>query len=92
MTVITFLDMLKTEDLKKKASDEAGLATGGPGGRKYLITNYTHENNKTSFTVERTALDILDSALISAESFVRICKQKERNQMEREAMAAGYVL
>ena len=91
VTVITFLDMLKTEDLKKKASDEAGLATGGPGGRTYFITNYTHENNKTSFAVERTALDILDSALISAESFIRIRKQRERNQMEREAMAGGNV-
>lgn len=91
MTVITFLDMLKTEDLQKKASDEAGLATGGPGGRTYFITNYTHENNKTSFAVEQTALDILDSALISAESFIRIRKQRERNQMEREAMAGGNV-
>ena len=83
--------MLKTEDLKKKASDEAGLATGGPGGRKYFITNYTHENNQTSFAVERTALDILDYALISAESFIRIRKQRERNQMEREALAGGNV-
>ena len=92
MTVITFLDMLKTEDLKQKVSDEAGLATGGPGGRTYFITNYTHDNNKTSFAVERTALDILDSALISAESFIRIRKQQERNQMEREAMTGGNVL
>ena len=83
--------MLKTEDLKKKASDEADLATGGPGGRKYFITNYTHENTKMSLAVERTALDILDSALISAGSFIRIRKQRERNQMEREAMAGGNV-
>lgn len=89
VTVITFLDMLKAEEVKKKASEEAGLATGGPGGRTYFITNYTHENNKTSFAVERTALDILDSALVSAESFIRIRKQRERNQMEREAMAGG---
>ena len=85
----SLLDMLKTEDLKKKVSDEAGLATGGPGGSTYFITNYTHDNNKTSFAVERTAFDILDSALISAESFIRIRKQQERNQMEREAMAGG---
>ena len=77
--------MLKAEEVKKKASEEAGLATDGPGGRTYFITNYTHENNKTSFAVERTALDILDSALISAESFIRIRKQQERNQMERES-------
>ena len=89
VTVITFLDMLETEELKKKASDAAGLATGGPGGGTYFITNYTHENNKTSFDVEQTALDILDSALISAENFIRIRKQQERNQMEREAMTGG---
>ena len=88
MTVITFLDMLTAEERKKKAS-EAGLATGGPGGRTYFITNYTHENNEASFAVERTALDILDSALLSAESFIRIRKQRERNQMEREAVAGG---
>ena len=91
MTVITFLDSLETEDLRKKASDQAGLATGGPGGRTYFITNYTRENNKTSLAMERTAFDILESALISAESFIRIRKQRERNQMEREAMAEGNV-
>ena len=91
VTVITFLDMLKAEEVKEKASEKAGLATGGPGGSTYFITNYTHENNKASFTVERTALDILDSALISAESFIRVRKQQERNQMEREAMAGGNV-
>ena len=91
VTVITFLDMLTAEEHKKKASDEAGLATGGPGERTYFITNYTHKNNEPSFAVEQTALDILDSALISAESFIRIRKQQERNQMEREAMAGGNV-
>ena len=92
MTVITFLDMLKAGELaKQKAFDEATSVTGGPGERTYFITNYTHENNKTSFAVERTALDILDSALISAESFIRIRKQQERNQLEREAMAGGNV-
>ena len=92
VTVITFLDMLKTEDLKKKASEEAGFATGGPSGGTYFITNYTHGNNKTSFAVERAALDILESALISAENFIRIRKQQERNQMKREAMTGGNVL
>lgn len=91
MTVITFLDKLTTEKLKKKASDEAALATGGPGGRTHFITNYTHENNETSFDVERTALDILDSALLSAESFIQIRRQREKNQLEREAMAGGNV-
>ena len=39
-------------------------------------------------TVERTALDVLDFALLSAERFIQIRKQKEKNQMERE-LAGG---
>ena len=92
MTVITYLDNLKTEEDKWKAYDKACLTTGGPGERTYFIANYTPENNQTSFAVERTALDILDSTLLSAESFIRIRKQKEKNQLEREAMAGGNVM
>ena len=90
MTVIIFLDMLKAGELKQKAFDEAASATGGPGERTYFITNYTHENNKTSFAVERTALDILDSALMSAESFIRIRKQQERPWQERPWLEVTY--
>lgn len=89
MTVITWLDKLQTEEDRRKASDMAARATGGAGERTYLISNYINDNNSRSLAVDRTALDILDSALISAESFIRIRKQKEKNQMEREAMASG---
>ena len=92
MTVITYLDMLKTEKDKRKAFDKACQATGGPGDRTYFITNYTHERNETSFAVDLAALDILDSTLLSAERFILISKQKERNRLEREAMAAGKIL
>ncbi|KAL9963882.1 hypothetical protein ACROYT_G027435 [Oculina patagonica] len=91
VTVITYLDMLKTEEDKRKAFDRASLATGGPGERTYFIKNYTYKDNKTSFAVEQTALDILDSALLSAESFIRIRKQQEKNQLEREAMVEGAI-
>ena len=67
----------------------AAGVTGGPGGRTHLISNYTKENNCRSLAVERSALDILESALISAESFIRVHKQKEKNQIEREIMASG---
>lgn len=92
MTVITYLDMLKTEEDKSKAFDKASEAIGGPGERTHFITNYTHANDKPSFDVEQTALDILDSALLSAESFIRIRKQQEKNQLERAVMAEGMVL
>ena len=48
-------------------------------------------DSEQSFEVDRAALDILDSVLISAESFIRIHKQRERNQMEREAAAGGNI-
>ena len=67
----------------------AAGVTGGPGGSTHLISNYTKENNCRSLAVERSALDILESALISAESFIRVHKQKEKNQIEREIMASG---
>ncbi len=92
MTVITYLDRLRTEEDKEKALNRARLTTGGPGERTYFIKNYTHNDNKTSFAVEQTALDILDSALFSAERFIRIRKQREKNQLEREAMAGGNVV
>ena len=67
----------------------AARATGGPGGRTHLISNYTEENNCSSLAVERTALAILESALISAEIFIRVRKQRKKNQIERERTAAG---
>ena len=41
--------------------------------------------------MDQVALDILDSVLISAESFIRIRKQREKNQMERDAPAGGNI-
>lgn len=89
VTVITCLDKLKTEEDQRHACYLAAGVTGGPGGRTHLISNYTKENNCRSLAVERAALDILESALISAESFIRVHKQKEKNQIEREIMASG---
>ena len=77
------------EEDQRHACYLAAGVTGGPGGRTHLISNYTKENNCRSLAVERSALDILESALISAESFIRVHKQKEKNQIEREIMASG---
>ena len=91
MTVITYLDKLHDKEDKDEAFDQASWATGSSSERTYFIANYTHADNKESFEVDRTALDILDSVLLSAERFIRIRKQREKNQMEREAMAGGKV-
>ncbi|KAL9963875.1 hypothetical protein ACROYT_G027428 [Oculina patagonica] len=89
VTVITYLDRLKDKEDKDEAFDQASWATGSSSERTYFIANYTHVDADQSFEVDRTALDILDSVLLSAERFIRIKKQREKNQMEREAMAGG---
>ena len=92
MTVITFLDKLKSDEDKSKAFDMASRLIGSSSERTFFISNYTHGSNDTSMTVERTALDILDFSLLSAERFIRIKKQREKNQMEREIAAGGNFL
>ena len=67
----------------------ASRAIGSAIDRTFFIANYTHEKDEKSFVVERTALDILDFALLSAERFIRIKKQREKNQMQREVATAG---
>lgn len=84
VTVITYLDKLTEESDKENAFDMASWATGSSSQRTYFIANYTQEQSEKSFAVDRAALDILDSALMSAERYIRICKQREKNQMDRE--------
>jgi len=91
VTVITYLDKLKDENDKENAFDMASWATGSSSERTYFIANYTHEKSEESIVVERTALDILDFALLSAERFIRIKKQREKNQMEREIADGGEI-
>jgi len=90
VTVVTYLDKLKDKEEKEEAFEQASWATGSSSERTYFVANYLHVDSEQSFEVDRAALDILDSALLSAESFIRIHKQRENNQMEREA-AAGEV-
>ncbi|KAJ7347647.1 hypothetical protein OS493_039785 [Desmophyllum pertusum] len=88
VAVITYLDKVKDNpEEKDEAFDQASWATGASGERTYFIANYVNVDAEQSFVVDRTALDILDSVLLSAERFIRIRKQREKNQMEREAMA-----
>ena len=89
MTVITYLDKLKDKEDKDEAFDQASWATGSSCEKTYFIANYTHAKAKQSDAVDRAALDILDSVLLSAERFIRIRKQREKNKMEREIVAGG---
>ena len=81
--------MLKKEGDKEKAFDMASQAIGSASDTIFFIANYTHESNEKSFVVERTALDILDFALLSAEGFIQIKKQREKNQLQGEVAAGG---
>ena len=92
MTVITYLDKLKTKEDKDEAFDQASWATGSSSERTYFIANYLNDACKPSLEVDRAALDILDSALLSAERFIQIRKQREKSRMEREATAGGNIL
>ena len=89
MTVITYLDKLNDKEEKDEAFDQASWATGSSSEKTYFIANYTHAKNKQSDAVDRAALDILDSVLLSAERFIRIRKQREKNKMERDVVAGG---
>ena len=91
MTVITYLDKLKEKEDKDEAFDQASWATGSSSERTYFIANYIPDAPERSPEKDRAALDILDSALLSAERFIQIRKQREKNQMEREAAAGGNI-
>ena len=91
MTVITYLDKLRCKEDVDEALDLAAKATGSSRNRTYLIANYTDDATEQSLEVDRTALDVLDSALLSAERFIQIHKQREKTQMEREAIARGNI-
>ena len=62
ITVITFLDKLKTEEEKVEVFDKASMVTGSSGERTYFIANYTHGNTVQSNEMDLLALEILDSS------------------------------
>lgn len=94
VTAITFLDkLILNEKEKDGAYKMAQRTTGSSSQTTFFITNYTTpEHDKTSCEVDRAALDILDSALVSAERFIQFRKQREQNQLEKEIVVEGNVL
>ena len=88
MTAITFLDKLTPKEKEKDAAYKmAQRTTGSSRETTFFITNYTsREHDKTSSEVDRAALDILDSALVSAERFIQFRMQREQNQLVKEVV------
>lgn len=95
MTAITCVDK---RTLSKEDQDAvfkmAQRTTGSSSQSTHLITNYTtdDEHEMMSYEVDRAALHILDSALVSAERFIQFSKRRQKNQMERKIMTGGKVL
>ena len=89
MTVLTHLDKLKDKEDMDEIFREASWATGSSSEETYFIQNYRNLKAEQSKAVDRAAFDILDSALLSAERFIRISKQREKNEMERDVVAGG---
>lgn len=91
VTAITFLDKLTPKEKEKDAAYKmAQRTTGSSRQTTFFIANYiTREHDKTSREVDRAALDILDSALVSAERFIQFRMQREQNQLEKEVVVEG---
>jgi len=91
VTAITFLDKLTLKE-KDAALKKAQRTTGSSRQTTFFISNYiTPEHDKSSCEVDRAALDILDSALVSAERFIQSRMQREQNQLEKEVVVEGNV-
>ena len=89
VTVLTQQHRLRDREDVDKVFQEASLATGSSSEDIYFIDNYEHAKAEQSEAVDRAALSILDSALLSAERFIRISKQREKNEMDRDVVAGG---
>lgn len=83
MTVITGLDNLGNQARKNVVIDKVCEACGSSPENTFFIANYMYKDKGRSLAVHRTALDILDRALLSAEKFISIRKQKEKAQIQR---------
>lgn len=79
ITVITCEDEIKDEEERDRAFREASSATGSPLDRTFFIANYTQKRNKDSLDTEKKALNIMDTALLSAERFVKIQKLRDKH-------------
>ena len=94
VTAITSLDKLTPKEKEKDVAYRmAQRTTGSSRQTTFFITNYiTREHDKTSCEVDRAALDILDSALVSAERFIQFRMKREQNQLEKEVAVEGNAL
>lgn len=87
MSAITFLDKPTLKE-KDAAFKMAQRTIGSSNQTTFFVTNYTtREHDKTSCEVDWAALNVLDSALVSAERFIQFRRQREKETMAAEGNA-----
>ena len=84
ITVITHRDKLRTEEDCENALYEASAVTGSSPSYTLFVANYCKDNSHRNPETERMIFDILHYALLTAETAVKIMKQKQRNEEEDE--------
>ncbi|CAH3152796.1 unnamed protein product, partial [Porites evermanni] len=88
ITVVTHRDTLRTEEECESALYAASAASDSLPSHTFWAANYTKENSIRRAETERMTFDILHYALLTAETAVKIMKQKQRNEEEDEMMRA----
>ncbi|XP_070553848.1 interferon-induced protein 44-like isoform X2 [Ptychodera flava] len=75
--VITHKDKISSEAEKKRLVENASAGTGCAKNHVFVLRNYTPEHSKRDPIVELDVLRVLHCALMAAERFVMIAKQRE---------------
>ena len=76
---------MTTEEECENAFYEASAATGSSPSHTFFVANYCKDNSIPNPETERMIFDILHCALLTAETAVKIMKQKQRNEEEDES-------
>ena len=93
ITVVTHRDKVDDSECEE-ALDLASAATGSPRSHTFFVMNYCEEITERNFDTEEFVFDILHFALVTAERYVKIAKQQQRNKEEddlAEAMQSTHV-
>ncbi|XP_019647188.1 PREDICTED: uncharacterized protein LOC109487625 [Branchiostoma belcheri] len=88
VTVVTHVDQVRDEKELNKIKLKASAATGSPPSHVYFIENYHPGHNDRDFSIELRAMEILNSALLVGERYVRIHKQQQQYAAEERQAAA----
>ena len=88
ITVVTHRDKVTNKEECENALYEASAATVSSPSHTFFESNYTKNNSKRNPETERMTFEILHYAMLTAESAMKIMKQKQRNEEEDEMMRA----